>query len=186
MTTCEHNQARLNDFLDGTLPAAQAQELNAHLRQCAVCQAEYKALKATQELVRALAVPDGQAARRRVMARFSQGAQAQTRVQRRAAQPLSAFWNRRGLALGLASVGVCALLYRVKPGSPIAAQPSEVYAGKPLMVVTALSSPSLPAPGDLDAMTSLHAVQSFTVLNGDEELQQDALADANSRLTVPR
>ena len=120
------------------------------------------------------------------MARFAQGAQAQIRAQPSAAQPLSAFWNRRGLALGLASLGACALVYMVRPGNPNAAQPLEVYTGKPLMVVTALSSPSLPAPGDLDAMTSLHAVQSFTVLNGDEELQQDALADANSRLTVPR
>lgn len=185
MTTCEHNQARLNDFLDGTLPAAQAQELNAHLRQCSVCRTEYKALKATQELVRAVAVPDGQAARQRVMARFAQGAQAQTRVQPSAAQPLSAFWNRRGLALGLASVGACALLFVIRPGGGTS-QPSDVYAGKPLMVVTALSSPSLPAASDLDAMTSLHAVQSFTVLNGDEELQQDALADANSRLNPPR
>src|SRR5579859_2127177 len=74
METCERILAHLNDFLDGTLGAAEAQDLNVHLQECADCRAEYRALKATVDLVREVPVPDGNEARRRVMARFREGA----------------------------------------------------------------------------------------------------------------
>lgn len=72
MDTCKRVRAHLNDFLDGTLGAEHAQELNAHLLDCGECRGEYRALKATQELIRQAPVADGSAAQKRVMARFRQ------------------------------------------------------------------------------------------------------------------
>jgi hypothetical protein len=178
MSICEHVQAHLNDFLDGTLGSSQAQELNAHLRECATCREEYRALKATQELLRALPVPDGKASRRRVLGRFRQ-AVLEEQMQ---CAPVPRWHLQKRPLMGMAVASCLALLcfsfYYLRPG------PEPTSPGTPFVLETASCNQALPSARDLDEMTSLHAVQSFPISDGNEELQQDALADANSHLGI--
>jgi len=187
MTPCERVQTHLNDFLDGTLAAPQAQVLNLHLQDCPVCRKEYNALKSTQALVRHVAVPEGTAAKRRVMARFRQDiAMTESSNRERSATSPTAYaarWRARLLPLGtMAAAAILLCLFMLSPLH--SRQEPTVLTGTPVFLATADCSPTLPTADDLDQMTSAHAVQSFTVQNGSEELQQEALADANSRLST--
>jgi anti-sigma factor RsiW len=187
MTHCERVQTHLNDFLDGTLAAPRAQELNLHLQDCPACRREYNALKATQALVRHVAVPEGTLAKRRVMARFRQDIALAdiTHRERSAMSPATytARWRTRLLPLGtMAAAAILLCLFMISPLH--SRQEPAALTGTPVFLATAACSPTLPTADDLDQMTSAHAVQSFTVQNGSEELQQEALADANSRLST--
>jgi len=180
MATCERIQAHLNEFLDGTLGAVQAEELNAHLQECSACRAEYRALKATLEMVRSVTVPDGLESHRRVMARFRQAVTPAT-------EPLPlkpAFrlpvWRARLVPLGAAAMTVALICLIGLP--QLHHERSAPATGGPIVLATASCTTNLPTADDLDQMVSAHAVQSFTVQNGSEEPQQEALADANSRL----
>jgi hypothetical protein len=53
---------------------------------------------------------------------------------------------------------------------------------QPIVIATAACNAALPTANDLDQMTSAHAIQSLTMQNGNAEMQQETLADANSRL----
>ena len=140
MDTCKRVLAHLNNFLDGTVGAEQAQEINAHLRDCGECRREYRALKATQELIRQAPLADGSAAQTRVMARFHQ-AVASTAPQ--FAPPLRVYSIRRAIPLGAAMMTAGALclfmLPRLHPANPSVA-PSEA----PLLLATAACAPNLP------------------------------------------
>jgi hypothetical protein len=181
MVTCERIQAHLNDFLDGTLAATEAQELNAHLQECGACRAEYRALKATLELVRGVPAPYDRETRQRVMARFQhEVAPAPTSLGTAPSFQLPV-WRLRLMPFSAAVVTV-ALLGVI--GLPfLRHERPKVPAGDgPIVLTTASCNASLPTADDLDQMVSAHAVQSLTVQNGSEEAQQEALADANSRL----
>ena len=171
--------AHLNDFLDGTLGASQAQELNAHLQDCADCRREYRALKATLELVRHAPVADGGEAQTRVMARFQQtvASPAPTPAPQHVAFPM-----RRAIPLGAAMMAAGALCVVMLPRLYPAAAPVTTT-DTPILLATASCAPNLPTADALDQMTSAHAVQSFTIQNGSVELQRETLADANSRLS---
>lgn len=175
----ERVMAHLNDFLDGTMGAAQAQELNAHLQDCADCRREYRALKATQELVRHAPVADGSKAQTRVMARFRQAVAAPVA---NPAPARVAFPMRRALPLGAAMMTAGALCVVMLPHLYPAAAPVTLP-DTPILLATAACTPNLPTPDALDQMTSAHAVQSFTIQNGSVELQRETLADVNSRLS---
>lgn len=196
MAVCERLRAQFNDFLDGTLGAGQAQELNAHLQECGACRAEYHALKATQEMVRRAGgvVEGGAQAKERVMSRFRQSAA--SALERHPSTPaaertpawerprLLASWRARLLLGGGATFATGALclfaVQRLRP--PL---PSPAGAGGPILIATASCGPALPSASDLDQMISAHAVQSFAIQNGSAEMQQEALDDANSRLLPP-
>ena len=184
MAACERAQAHLNDFLDGMLGAAQAQELNAHLQECAVCRDEYHALKATQQLVHDATVPGGAEARQRVMTRFRQAVAPPSGTALPAPpRPSGMVWPGRLLPYGaaIAATGILCLaaLLPFHSGSD---KERAVVGERPVIVATASCAAGLPTADNLDQMTSAHAVQSLTVQNGSEEMQQEALADANSRL----
>jgi len=125
-------------------------------------------------------VPEGEQARGRVLARFRQSVAQRTQEQR----PARALSARRFLyaPLGIATAATALLaivaVSRQTPSTP------EGAADAPVIVATSACTEALPTANDLDRMTSLHAVESFTVLSGNEELQQDALADASSRVKV--
>jgi predicted anti-sigma-YlaC factor YlaD len=209
MVTCERIQAHLNDFLDGTLAATEAQELNAHLQECGACRAEYRALKATLELVRGVPAPYDRETRQRVMARFQhEVAPAPTSLGTAPSFQLPV-WRLRLMCKHQKSAQTC-LAKRLTSGCgegtssglmPFSAavvtvallgviglpflrhERPKVPAGDgPIVLTTASCNASLPTADDLDQMVSAHAVQSLTVQNGSEEAQQEALADANSRL----
>jgi hypothetical protein len=185
MGTCERAQAHLNDFLDGTLGAAQAQEINAHLQDCAACRDEYHALKTTQELVHNAAVPGGEEARRRVMAHFRQAVAPESgAVLPASPEAVRIAWRKRLLPYGaaVATAGVLCLAVLV----PLHYSNERTTGEKtPVIIATASCTSDLPTADNLDQMASAHAVQSLTVQNGSEEMQQEALADANSRLSSP-
>ena len=178
MDRCKRVLAHLNDFIDGTLGATQAQKLNAHLRDCGECRREYRALKATQELIRQAPVADGSKVQTRVMARFRQTVASPA--------PQSAplprvFTIRRAMPLGAAMMAAGALCLFMLPRL-YPANPSLTPSDAPLLLATAACAPNLPNADALDQMTSAHAVQSFTIQNGSVELQRETLADVNSRL----
>ena len=175
----ERVMAHLNDFLDGTMGAAQAQELNAHLQDCADCRREYRALKATQELIRHAPVADGSKAQTRVMARFRQAVATPVPI---SAPARVSFSMRRALPLGAAMMAAGALFMFVLPRLHPAGKPVTTT-DTPILLATASCAPNLPTADALDQMTSAHAVQSFTIQNGSVELQRETLADVNSRLS---
>jgi predicted anti-sigma-YlaC factor YlaD len=185
MSTCERMQSHLNDFLDGTLGSAQAQVLNAHLQECGECRREYHALHATRDLVRNIAVPDGVEAQQRVMTRFRQQIRTES-----ARVPVTAFalpltWRMPVLGFG-AAVGVAmALLLIFVPRLHTSTRQTSVGNG-PIILATAACESTLPTADALDEMTSAHAVQSLSVQNGSEEPEHEALADANSRLSLDK
>lgn len=184
MDACKRVRAHLNDFLDGTLGAEHAQELNAHLLDCGECRSEYRALKATQELVRHAPVADGSAAQKRVMARFRQAvASPDPTPVVPPAPPRVVFPIRRAVPLGAAMMAAGLLcVYMLPRIHPI--HESAALSDTPILLATASCAPNLPTADALDQMTSAHAVQSFTIQNGSVELQRETLADVNSRLST--
>ncbi len=182
MDTCKRVRAHLNDFLDGTLGAEHAQELNAHLLDCGECRGEYRALKATQELIRHAPVVDGDAAQKRVMARFRQTVASPAPAPAITPKPRVVFPMRRALPLGAAMMAAGLLcVYMLPRIHPI--HDSAALSDSPILPATASCAPNLPTADALDQMTSAHAVQSFTIQNGSVELQRETLADVNSRLS---
>lgn len=175
MWNCRRSRAGLNDFLDGMLPAVQAQRLTAHLEECEVCRSEYHALRRTQELVRGLRAPDGALSQSRVLARFRSELAAVTELE---AQRSPRSWRGARVRLEIAaSAFACAVLLALYAQSRIAPQRS--ISGT-ITLATAASPAALPTARDLDQMVSLHAVNSFPVLVGNEEMAREALADANA------
>jgi anti-sigma factor RsiW len=176
MLDCPRAQAQFNDFLEGTLTAAQSVALMAHLRECRDCAREFQALKATQTLLRGASLPDGEAARDRVMARFRHSVGAAT-----APEPVCPIWWRRPLPLGMATAAAALLiLLTVLPFTNSGVPNTEAS------LTGGLESLALPSSDEIDNMTALHAAQSASVLNSADELQHEALADANSRLILPQ
>jgi hypothetical protein len=53
--TCEETRARIDDYVDGELPAAEVHEVELHLASCATCRAEEQALRSL--LAQAAALP---------------------------------------------------------------------------------------------------------------------------------
>lgn len=174
MLDCNRAQAQINDFLDGTLNASEAVTLMAHLRECAFCDREYRALKTTQTLLQGAAPPDGNEARDRVMARFRHTVGAQTPP-----EPARVWW-RNPLPLGLTATAAVALLVLM---AILPFNNAELAVNEP-DTPAERQGLSLPSSGEMDNMTALHAVQSVNVLNNDAELNHEALADANSRLIL--
>lgn len=174
MTGCKSIREHLNDFLDGTLSATQAGQVNAHLEACTACRAEFRALKATQELVRHVGTPDGKAAQQRALNRFR--AVVNTEVPR---EPTRSWMTGPQVFSGMAALGATAVLLFCMLHRTPTVSVEETTA--PLLV-TAASADALPSASDLDQMTSLHALECLTMHNGNDELPEDALADATSRL----
>ncbi len=196
-TDCDASRAHLNDFLDGMLAADQAQTLTMHLKECADCRTEYQALKSTQEMLRVAVVPDSGAARQRVMARFRQSMGTEkattsirsTERQEERGLPVvmrllnARRWRSKLLPWGTAFAAAGVLGFFVL--SPFRhTSDLNTMSNQPIVVATAACNPTLPSAADLDQMESAHAIQSFTVQNGNEEQQQETLADANSRLAA--
>jgi anti-sigma factor RsiW len=181
MSTCERVRAHLNDFLDGTLGAAQAQELNAHLHDCGECRREYRALHATREMVRHVPAPGGERARQRVMKRFREQIAAEAERASTLAPLRDPLWRRPALGLGaVLAVGLAIILApRLRPSAP-----QSIVGSNPIIIATAACTSALPTADALDEMTSAHAVESLTVQNGSDEAQHEALAEANSRLAL--
>lgn len=188
MSPCERVQAHLNDFLDGTLGAGQAQELNAHLHDCGECRREYRALHATRDLVRGVAAPGGIDAQQRVMTRFRQRIRTESEREPALAATRALPWRSPGLGFGAAlGVALAFLLIIVPlifvPRLQATARHDSVSNG-PIILATAACESTLPTADALDEMTTAHAVQSLSVQNGSEEPEHEALADANSRLSL--
>lgn len=171
MLECNRAQAQINDFLDGTLGASQATALMAHLRDCPECDQEYQELKATQMLLRNAPLSRDEVAQDRIMARFRHTVGAQTQPER-----ARIAWWRNPLPLGLAATAVAAFLLMIT----ITPFDSQVPVTEP---ISSQAASPLPSVGEMDHMTALHAAQSDDVL-GSDELHQNALADANSRLAA--
>jgi anti-sigma factor RsiW len=183
MSTCERVQAHLNEFLDGTLGAAQAQELNTHLYDCGACRREYRALQTTRDLLRNMATPGGADARQRVMTRFRQTVTQEAERLQSNVPARSTVW-RTPMFRFSAAAGVALLLVFMAMPRPRPADERAAHGGESIIIATAACNSTLPTAGDLDEMTSAHAVQSLTIQNGSEESQHEALADANSRLSL--
>jgi anti-sigma factor RsiW len=166
MEVCQQALPDLNDYMDGTLGSARAVALDGHLQECASCRAELDALRDTRSLLRRAAVPVDQGARDRVLTRFRAAAGTMA--------PPAARWRPRArpLLYALATGAAAATLWlaSIDRNAPLAPVP-EVAIG-------------LPSVGDIDRMTSLHAVGSRSIVDTGTELQRDALADANSRLDL--
>lgn len=183
MWECERAQAHFNDFLDGTLQASEALDLNAHLERCELCTREFHALKRTQELLRGAVVPNGELPRGRVLACFRQSVAVAPREEKPVTPSIP--WTVRLMPVGLAAATLALLLFQVHSLRPT--ERGHIGNAPPLLTLAAASSTtSLPTSSDLDTMASLHAVQSFTMMDGNEQMQLDALADANSRLHVDK
>jgi predicted anti-sigma-YlaC factor YlaD len=173
MMDCETVQSFLDDLLDGTLGAAQAEAVSAHLYDCGDCRREYQALRATVEMVRSMKTPDAGASRLRVMNRF--------RAMTDAPEPAHPMRWRLVLApTGMVSAAVLLwVLWLVPHNSDSVSRSSEVQS--PVIAVTAAAS-HLPSQSDLDQMTSMHVLESFSIPDGERGMQRDALADATARL----
>ena len=56
--TCRKTLGFLGDFVDNSLPVAQAEEIARHLEQCPSCRKEYEATKSLKELMGKVSSPD--------------------------------------------------------------------------------------------------------------------------------
>lgn len=183
---CTQLLENMDDFLDGTLGAAESVELSAHLNTCGSCRHEYTALKNTQTLLRHAVLPADSALQERVYQRY------RARVRDEFAPALTAaphstrhtpLGRARSWSFGLVAAAVVALgwiiatvpNYQMPVPVVISNETAALPAPKPVQV--------LPAPNEIDQMTAVHALHSADVLgSGSQELYQDAQAQANARL----
>lgn len=168
MQHCEYVEAQLNDFLDGTLSAKQATALNEHLESCESCWREYQALKATRQLLRSVAVPDGEEARERVLARFRYTVGVTPSPPRHPS--LRLFASIVGMTVTAATVVLLFVAY-----------PRLVEKPAPGIDIAAARPDSLPSLEELATMNDLHATQSRDILRSHVEFLQDA-----SLIVAPR
>lgn len=176
MSECKRAQAHLNDFLDGTLNAARSEAVQVHLNQCKACRQEYDAYRAMLELLRTARVPYGGASRQRIIATFRSATMASEAARR----PVRS-WRLWLVPSGVTALAAAFCLFVLHPRSVAPILPTDSSVMK-LLTASSREAAPLPGPGELDEMTSMHAVQSFTVRDGSAEAQEDALADATSRL----
>lgn len=165
--SCADVQAWMNDFMDGVLNADQAVTLTEHLHACQTCRREWEALEATQNLLRAARVPDGQSSRVSVLARFRQRV-ADTTLER---APVRRHSGRRsvaaplGLATAAAALGLAGLLFLLQPALvPPASPPTDAW----------------PSHGEVNRLLTLHAIHSADISVDTPELHRFVLADASS------
>lgn len=170
ISPCERTREQLHSFIDGVLDAAQTVEMSAHLELCPSCLRELQALKATVALVRAAPAPDGRYAKQRALITLQNAVVAPSTPHGAFHAPLR--WATASLAMATL------LLLTFHPGS----DPGISVPLPSIRHIAAGGGKGLPTSDELDEMASLHAVHSIAVATGDEGIQQETLADANSRL----
>ncbi len=108
---CEQCQEHFTDYLEGSLPSGQREQMAAHLRECADCAAELAAFRQTVAALGTLPVasPPEHLLRRITQAVAAQPAPARVRVS----------WQRVGTVAAAATVlvGLWAVLFYQHPGS---------------------------------------------------------------------
>ncbi len=108
---CEQCQEHFTDYLEGSLPSGQREQMAAHLRECADCAAELTAFRQTVAALGTLPVasPPEHLLRRITQAVAAQPAPARVRVS----------WQRVGTVAAAATVlvGLWAVLFYQHPGS---------------------------------------------------------------------
>lgn len=153
--TCEDYSTPINDYVDGTLPAAERAALEAHLASCASCERTVADLSQMRRAAQSLPPRRPRTdAWRQIADRLS--AEMQTSAPRRSPALLATHWTRRGVALAAAAILVLAVastLWLVRQPSAPAAPPQAAA-----------------APGSTPA-AAVNPAQADLVKNIDEELR---------------
>jgi len=172
------------DYIDGTLDAENTIALTTHLDLCPDCCKELSELKQTIALVKKTDVPDPTVAIARVRASLH-GASAAMADASLQIFKTKRTWNTNLMRSAFASCAVAAtclfLVYRTtlrEPGSG----GNGISRPDGLVQQTTVRH-GLPTSNELDEMVTLHAIHSLTVSPGEAGLQEEALAEANSRLS---
>ena len=168
---CNSANKQLNGFMDGVLDAAQSIAIAEHIQVCPACRNEYEGLRAVKGILRQIPVPAGDSARERVLATYRL---ATTADRIHAGPPI---WRRAGFSLGIAAAAAAAILLTLVVPLQPGIQPEMIEA-------PVASSQVVPTAAEIDHMTLLHSTESASVLNVGDELLQDAIADANSRIEI--
>jgi Putative zinc-finger len=157
--TCHELDARLDDWVDGSLPAAEMLEVEAHLASCPACRESERRLR--QVLAHAAALPSSQSPSRDLWPEIAE----------RLARERAWAWvgtTRGALALAAAAtvlVGIGALLWVQRAPTP--ARMVEIPASSPPLVFATKDGPPLADPVlasaereyELAANTLLEALQ---------------------------
>jgi anti-sigma factor RsiW len=173
MNECTRTQHRLNDLLDGLLPASECVRLGEHLRTCRGCRDEYDALRKTVHLLHHARTPTDDGARDRVMRRFRTAAVTISPRRRVWTAPRLVPFGVGGTLAALAAVSLFVYM------SPAVDNPADTT---PIVINALVRGEPLPTPDELSRITAQHADSSAAVLGVSDEVQQDAISDASSRI----
>jgi hypothetical protein len=173
--TCEDAQAHLPDHLARTLPVSVAAEVDAHVRTCDTCAADYAASEDTWHRLRAIPTVEPNTASMRT--RFEAGLQAHI-VERQPRQAMHRSFAYYGLQVAAAAVLVLlgVIIGRQAPPSPtsdsqLVALRNELRDMREMVAVSLLQQPS--ATERLKGVSWSNQIDQPGPLDGTADIYQD-------------
>lgn len=169
MTNCIKVQGLLPDYIAGRTSATDSVLVAEHLDRCAVCKLELRRVRSAINVLRSMPAPDVAPARYRALTDLRRAVHM---------QPTRRRMDGLGRSAIMAVATSCILMWLAFSTS----HRTEVPAiHEEIEIVTAAHKNALPSADELDAMESMHAVQSISATADDCGVQQETLADATSR-----